>query len=325
LTRVATAGRYRQHEPMRPMLATAGAPPIGAEWLYEVKWDGMRVLADVRDREVRLFSRSERDVTVGFPELAALGSVIQDGMVDGEIIALSDGLPSFTALAERMQVADARRANALAEQLPVTVMCFDLLRLYGVDLLGRPLTERRASLANLGLPQRNWQLSPSYDDGAVLYSATREQGLEGIVAKRLNSPYQPGRRSPDWVKSAHRKDQACVVGGWRPETSSPAAIGALLIGVPDGSGGLAFAGRVGSGIGRRHSQDLLRSLAPLARAGSPFSSVVPAIDAAGARWCDPSVVVEVRHLGWTPANRLRQPVFRGLRPDLRPDGVRRES
>lgn len=310
---------------MRPMLATPGPQPIGEDWQHEVKWDGMRVLADITASGLRLLSRSGRDVTVSFPELDSVLAGVKDARIDGEIIALRDGVPSFAALADRMHVADERRARELARTQPVTVMAFDLLRLYGVDLIQRPLTERRTSLDRLSLPEPTWRRSPIYDDGPALLAATLDQGLEGVVAKRRHSTYQPGRRSSDWVKTAHRLHQICLVGGWRPETGSPEQIGALLLGLPDGAGGLSFAGRVGSGISRSAGQDLKRLLSPLRVAGPPFSTEVPRLDAAGATWCEPAVAVEVRHLGWTSGDRLRQPVFRGVRTDLVPAEVRRES
>lgn len=310
---------------MRPMLATPGPQPIGKDWQHEVKWDGMRVLADVSAAGLRLLSRTGRDVTVSFPELDSVLAGVKDALIDGEIIALREGVPSFAALAERMHIADERRARELAQTQPVTVMAFDLLRLYGVDLIQRPLAERRTSLDRLSLPEPTWRRSPIYDDGPALLAATLDQGLEGVVAKRRRSTYQPGRRSPDWVKTAHRLHQVCLVGGWRPETGSPEQIGGLLLGMPDGSGGLSFAGRVGSGISRSAGQDLKRLLAPLQRAKPPFGAEVPRLDAAGAIWCEPAVVVEVRHLGWTAGSRLRQPVFRGVRTDVEPAEVRRES
>jgi bifunctional non-homologous end joining protein LigD len=306
------------------MLATPGSQPIGKDWQHEVKWDGMRVLADVTASGLRLVSRSGRDVTVSFPELVSVTAGVKDALIDGEIIALRAGVPSFAALADRMHVGDERRARELAQVQPVTVMAFDLLRLYGVDLIQRPLTERRNSLDRLSLPDSTWRSSPIYDDGPALLAATLDQGLEGVVAKRRRSTYQPGRRSPDWIKTAHRLHQSCVVGGWRPEIGSPEQIGGLLLGMPDGAGGLAFAGRVGSGISRAAGQDLKRLLGPLRQARSPFSTDLPRLDALGALWCEPVVVVEVRHLGWTTGDRLRQPVFRGVRGDLDPAEVRRE-
>jgi bifunctional non-homologous end joining protein LigD len=284
----------------------------------------MRVLADITDSHLRLTSRTERDVTVSFPELESITDHVRDGLLDGEIIALRNGIPSFEALADRMHVGDARRAAQLAERVPVTVMAFDVVRLYGVDLLGRPLSERRDALAKIVLPESTWRHSPGYDDGAALHTATREQGLEGTVAKRRTSRYQPGRRSPDWIKTPHRHHQSAVVGGWRPEAGSADKIGALLLGVPGPDGALTFAGRVGSGISGATSAQLLGLLAHRQLQAAPFADQVPRADALGAVWCVPEVVVEVRHLGWTTGHRLRQPVLRGLRPDVAASEVRRE-
>lgn len=308
------------------MLATPGPLPTGAGWSFEVKWDGMRVLASVtdgdRERALVLRTRSGRDVTSHFPELAELAGVAPDVVLDGEVVLLDDGVPSFAALAHRMQGVV---GPAAARRRPVTFMVFDVLRLYGVSLVDRPLSERRATLERLDLDGvAHVAASPLYADGAALLAVTAERGLEGVVAKRESSVYRPGRRSPDWVKVAHRHAQSCVVGGWRPERGHGGRIGALLLGVP-GPDGLAFAGRVGSGLAGTAVQHLLTErLAPLTVPASPFASAVPREDAAGATWCAPAVVVEVAHLGWTAAARLRQPVFRGVRDDVDPSGVRRE-
>ncbi|MCW2538601.1 MAG: ligase [Frankiales bacterium] len=309
---------------MRPMLASTGTQPAGLDWAHEVKWDGMRIIADITDAQVRLFSRSGRDVTVGFPELRPIATMLPDVVLDGEVIVLRAGVPSFEALAERMHVTDSRQAAELAEAQPVSVMAFDVLRLYGVELLDRPWHARRASLDKLELPVDRWRLSPEYDDGAALLSATLEQGLEGVVSKRRESSYQPGRRSRDWIKTAHRRVQSCLVIGWRPEIGSADRIGALLLGVFDETRQLRFAGRVGSGIGGRVAAELQRSLADAGRRDPPVMDTLSRVDLAGSNWCEPIVVVDVRHVGWTEAGRLRQPVFRTVRSDLDPEEIRRE-
>ena len=310
---------------MHPMLATPGRPPAGPGWQFEVKWDGIRCLADTQGGGLKLSSRSGRDMTVSFPELAEIGDAAQDAVLDGEIIALRDGVPSFSALAERMHVRDRRRAAELARSQPVVVMVFDLLRLYGVELTARPWSERRSSLSKLDLPAPTWQLSPVYDDGPSLLAATAERGLEGIVAKRTSARYQPGRRSADWVKTAHRHHQACVIGGWRPETGSAERVGALLIGVADHAANTTiFAGRVGAALSGAAERSLRAELAELARPVSPFADPVPEADADTARWVQPTLVVEVSHLGWTSGGRLRQPVLRGRRTDLSAKDVTRE-
>lgn len=311
---------------MRPMLATAvDTLPTRGSWLHEVKWDGMRLLIDVHDGQARLFSRTEADVTVTFPELVGLAGRVEDALLDGEVVALVDGRPSFAALAERMHVRDPRRARRLAQHRPVTYMAFDLLRLYGVDLTGRAVEERRATLERLGLGTPGevaWQVPPSYDDGPALLSATAEQGLEGVVSKRRGSPYQPGRRSRDWTKLPHRTDLSVVVGGWRPEEGSGPGgrLSSLLVGLPDGAGGLLYLGKVGSGLTGGSVADLTRLLAPLAAERPPFDEV-PKPDAQGTVWVEPQVVVDVRYLGRTGGGRLRQPVVRGLRTDLTVEDV----
>ncbi len=313
------------------MLATPGALPVGPEWCYEVKWDGMRLLADISTAvsspgsgaRLRLTSRAGRDVTRHFPELAGLATAAADAVLDGEVVMLADGIPSFAALSDRIH-----RVPTAAEVAarPVVFMVFDVLRLYGVPLLDRPLSERRATLQRLELDAvPGVQLSPLYDDGPALLAATDERGLEGVLAKRRDSVYRPGRRSPSWVKVAHRRTQDCLVGGWRPERTHPSRIGGLLLGVPDpdtAGGAPRFAGRVGSGVGGDATQRALReALAAVAVESSPFAEPLPTADAAGARWCRPRLVVEVSHVGWTDGGRLRHPVLKGLRPDVDPEQV----
>jgi bifunctional non-homologous end joining protein LigD len=303
------------------MLATPGGLPNGPEWLFEVKWDGMRVLADVDEGRLRLTSRTERDVTANYPELAGLPRLAPDVLLDGEVVLLERGVPSFAALADRMHSpVDPRTALAR----PVTYMVFDVLRLYGVSLVDRPLEERRATLERMDLAAvPNLSLSPGYTDGRALLEATRARGMEGVVAKRRDSPYRPGRRSPAWVKASHQHTQVCLVGGWRPERSSGARIGALLLGLPDGTG-LRYVGKVGAGLAGTTAQRVLQER--LVRVDPPpFVERVPRPDSVGARWCAPTTVVEVAHLGWTDGGRLRQPVYRGVRDDLEPDQVLQES
>jgi bifunctional non-homologous end joining protein LigD len=305
------------------MLATPGDLPTGPGWVYEVKWDGMRLLADVSDGRVELRSRSGRDVTANFPELAGLVDLAPDVLLDGEVVLLEHGVPSFHALADRMQTPQA------APSRPVTYMAFDVLRLYGVPLLSRTLADRRATLERLGTASvANLALSPTYSDGPALYAATAQRGMEGVVAKRSDGVYRPGTRSPGWVKATHRTVQACVVGGWRPENVgtprvSAARVGALLLGVPSATG-LRFAGRVGSGLASEVAQRILRGRL-LDADRSPFTERLPRADEKGARWCVPEIVVDVSHMGWTDAGKLRAPIYRGVRDDLLPADLRQET
>jgi bifunctional non-homologous end joining protein LigD len=194
---------------------------------------------------------------------------------------------------------------------------FDLLRLYGVDLTSRPLAERRAALERIGLDGPSAQVPPTYDDGDALQAATLEQGLEGVVSKRLSSRYRPGRRSPDWLKFAHRGSRSVVIGGWRPETDSAHRLGAVLVGTPTAQG-LVYLGRVGSGLAGKEQDRVIAALQGLGIDASPFADEVPRMDARSTTWVRPEVVVDVQSLGLSAGGRLRQPAYRGLRPDLSP-------
>jgi bifunctional non-homologous end joining protein LigD len=304
---------------MRPMLATRGTQvPEGDEWQHEVKWDGMRVLVDVRRGAARLFSRNEIDATVSFPELATIPA--GDALLDGEVVAFADGTPSFAALAERMHVSRADRAKRLAERLPVTLLVFDVLRVGDRDLLDEPLSTRRALLEDLDLNDDRWQTPPVYADGPMLFDATYKQGLEGMVSKRRTSRYRPGLRSKDWLKFAHRRRESYVVGGWRLETDSVDRLGAVLVGQPTVDG-LLYRGRVGSGIAGRKAEVLREVLAGLTRATKPFADDVPKLDALGTTWVEPVLVVDIESLGPSAQGRIRQPSYIGTRADLTPEDL----
>lgn len=294
--------------------------PTGPQWLHEVKWDGVRVLVDVRDGAVRMTSRNDNDVTPAWPELSDPPLGTRDLLVDGEVIALNDhGVPDFRVLQHRMHVRNAREVARLVKSVPATLMVFDLLRLDGEDLTGRPLEERRALLEELPLGDSTWQVPAAYDDGDMLFDATLQQGLEGVVSKRRTSRYRFDQRSEDWRKLAHRHRGSFVVGGWRPQVGTPDRLAALLVGemTPDG---LRYRGRVGSGIAGATSSRLAALLAPLAADASPFADEVPRVDAAGTFWVEPRVVVDVdtHGLGY---ERLRQPSFQGVRDDLSPEDL----
>jgi bifunctional non-homologous end joining protein LigD len=311
---------------MRPMLATPGDHvPAGDGWTHEVKWDGVRMLADVSTEptsggRIVLTTRNENVATTGWPDVTAVGPD-RDVLVDGEVIGLNaDGLPDFRTLGERIHVRGAAAAR-LAERVPATYMAFDLLRLDGRLLLERPLAERRETLARLAAEGvlGGWQVPAAYDDGRMLLDATRAQGLEGIVSKRLDSAYRPGERTQAWRKFAHRFRGSFVVGGWRPQMGTTDRLGSLLVGEVTAAG-LVFRGRVGSGIGPRESAPLKALLTP--RTTSPFVDEVPRVDAVGTHWVEPLVVVDVETHGRPPGPgqdaRLRQPSYQGVRTDLTP-------
>jgi bifunctional non-homologous end joining protein LigD len=298
------------------MLATAGTLPAGPGWSYEFKWDGVRVLSLFEGGSPQLYARSGAVVTTAYPEITGL-SLPPGSLLDGEMVVLDTaGRPSFTALAERMHVRDHGRAARLAATLPVTYMIFDLLGYGGASLLDLPYRVRRERLEQLGLAGPHWMVPPVFSDGRATAAAARENRLEGVVAKRLETPYVPGLRSPDWIKVKFDRTGDYVIGGWR---SGARRLGGLLVGVPGPDGTLRFRGRVGGGIGAAAEAQLLSVLAPLARPGSPFApGAVPREDARGAHWVSPDLVVEVRYGNRTPDGRLRFPRFLRLRPDKTP-------
>jgi len=310
---------------VRPMLATKGTHvPVDSGWSHEVKWDGVRVLADTTGQGTRLLSRNENPVTVAWPELNRSPLGDRDLLVDGEVIALNErGLPDFRVLQDRMHVRNAASATRLAERLPATYMVFDVMRLDGRDLTAMPLGERRKILGELGLEHSTWQVPDAYDDGPMLYEATLQQGLEGIVSKRLTSRYAFGERTKSWLKFAHRHRRSYVVGGWRPQEGTADRLAALLVGELTEEG-LVYRGRVGSGIGSAASLALTQLVTPLGRSGSPFSDEVPAVDARGTFWVEPVLVVDVETHG-VGYSRLRQPSYRGVRHDLAPSDLRSQS
>ena len=309
---------------MRPMLATlAESVPTGPEWVHEVKWDGMRVIVEAKGGTLTVTSRTGRDVTVAYPELAPLADLFEDMVLDGELVAMVDGRPSFAGLTERMHVTNARKAATLAVSRPVTLMAFDLLRLLGQDLTAQPWSARRRLLEQLEIDAPRWQVPPTHDDGEGLFAATAEQGLEGIVSKRRTSTYAAGRRSPDWLKLPHRDTESVVIGGWRREVGGT-LLGAVLVGVP-GAEGWEFVGRVGAGLAGRAGAAMLQRLRPLERGDSPFASAIPREDAKGTIWVEPEIVIDVASLGRAGGGRLRQPSYIRVRADLTPTDLQETS
>lgn len=306
------------------MLATAGPLPEGPDWAYELKWDGVRVLADVTVGALRLSSRSEQDVTAAYPELLGLADVCEDALFDGEVVAFTDGRPSFAALQPRMHVRNATQARRLMASTPVTYLVFDLLRLYGVDLTERSYAERRATLERLELESAQWMVSPAFDDGPATMQAGSEQGMEGVVAKRLTSRYRPGARTPEWVKVRFSHRQEFVVGGWERGTGERTnRIGALVLGYYENDK-LVYAGQVGSGFSAADLARLSALLGPLRQDVWPFDTPPPPADSRDVEWCAPEMVVDVEFAEWTPGGRLRFPTFQGLRDDKDPREVVRE-
>jgi bifunctional non-homologous end joining protein LigD len=314
-----------------PMMAqSTGLPPDDGAWAYEMKWDGVRASAYLDDGHLlRLVSRTGRDITAAYPELAALGPATgnRSMVLDGEIVAFDHGRPSFEALQPRIHVSTPAQAAHLASQIPVTYVVFDLLYLDRRPTASLAYRQRRELLDGLGLAGRSWQTPPAFTGvtGTDMLAAAAAQRLEGVVAKRLDSAYRPGERSPDWrkVKPEHR--QEAVVGGISPGQGNRAGtIGSLLIGVQTAEG-LAYAGRVGTGFTAQTLRMLDGKLAPLRTKASPFATPVPPDQARHAQWVEPRLVIEVAFGGWTQEGRMRAAAYRGLRTDKDAAEVVRET
>lgn len=316
---------------IRPMLATPGELP-GPEqedrWAFEMKWDGVRAMVYLDGSGVRVLTRNDREVASTYPELARLGGAVGvDGAVlDGEIVAFDPrGRPSFGELQARMHVQ--APSAALLAQVPVTLLVFDLCWLGGESLLRLPYDDRRGVLEGLGLDGPSWATPPAFSgDGGAALEASRSQGLEGVLAKRRDSVYEPGRRSRSWVKVKHVRMQEVVVCGWQPGAGRRSGgIGSLLVAVPDEAGRLVYAGHVGTGFTERMLADLREQLGPLEQPTSPLAAEVPRAQVKDARWVSPRLVGEVAFGEWTREGRMRHPVWRGLRPDKTVEEVVRES
>jgi bifunctional non-homologous end joining protein LigD len=315
-------------ERIEPMLARLSTlPREDSEWAFEVKWDGVRALAYSQPGRMRLQSRNGNDVTPAYPELSALNRALgsRAAILDGEIVAFDEsGRPSFEALQPRMHQRGEAAVRRLMRSIPVTYVVFDLLWLDGHSLMDLPYMERRERLGELvGLDGEHWRTPElQVGDGAGLLAATRELGMEGIVGKRLNSRYTPGRRGGGWIKVKNHLRQELVIGAWTEGRGARAQrIGALELGVYDESGALRHAGRVGTGFDEPELERLADLLARLAQEDSPFIGPQPP---RGAHFVAPRLACEVEFSEWTRAGKVRQASYKGLRNDKDPAEVTRE-
>src|ERR1700728_91457 len=316
-------------EGLRPLLATAAPPPASAGgWSYECKWEGVRALVAVDGGRIRITSRNDLDVTVSYPELRALGLALgsRQVLLDGEIVAFDDaGRASFSLLQQRMHVADAAKARRLAAQVPVSYLVFDVLHVDGRSTLDLPYEERRQVLESLELAGECWATPPTFTgrSGAEVLRGALAAGIEGVVCKRLDSRYLPGRRSDQWREVKGVRTQEVVIGGYTPGPGHRAdTIGALVVGIP-GPSGLEYAGKVGTGFSDESLRMLTARFRRLARATSPFAGELPRTQVRDAVWVRPSLVGEVEFSQWTKDGRMRHPTWRGLRPDISPSEVHR--
>jgi bifunctional non-homologous end joining protein LigD len=311
---------------LRPMLAQLATMPADEDdFGFEIKWDGVRALAYVSRGRVRLESRTGREISVQFPEAQGLASALgRQAVLDGELVAFDEsGRPSFQQLQGRIHLASEALVKERMRTIPVTLVVFDLLHLGGRSTRELAYEERREALEDLGLDGPSWQ-TPGYHpgQGSELFAVSREKGLEGVVAKRLGSTYQPGRRGRNWLKIKNVRSQEMVIGGWLPGKGRRGGlIGALLVGYYD-DGELRFAGKVGTGFGEEDLRMLGERLEPLRRDSSPFAGRQPE---RGSIFVEPKLVAEVDFGEWTRAGTMRHPAYKGLRTDKPARDVVREE
>jgi bifunctional non-homologous end joining protein LigD len=321
--------REAMPEHILPMTARLedDVPSDPERWSFEVKWDGVRAIAYVQPGRLRLESRNLNDITETYPELRGLVEDLgmREAVLDGEIVTFdASGRPSFELLQRRMHVTTPSAVRRLMSSHPVLYAIFDLLYLDGHSLIELPYVERRKALEALELGGRAWRVpAPHPGEGRALLQATAAQGLEGIMAKRLDSPYEPGRRSGAWLKIKHTLRQELVIGGWMPgEGRRTSRIGALLMGYYR-DGEFVYAGRVGTGFTERSLTELQNALEPYRRPTSPFAGRPPL--PRGAVYVEPCLVAEIEFRHWTGDGVMRAPSFKGLREDRAPREVVLES
>jgi bifunctional non-homologous end joining protein LigD len=310
-------------EHVKPMLARTGElPKDDGKWAYEIKWDGVRGIAYIDGGRLRVEARTGRDITSRYPELRELGRALagRQAVLDGEVVAFdADGRPSFQKLQGRMHLTSEHAVRRLAQSDPVHYVIFDLLWLDGRSLMELPYTERREHLMELGLTGPTWRTPANHvGDGAAMLEASRAQGLEGVIAKRLDAPYAPGRRTPAWVKVKNVRETDVVIGGWLPgEGKRSGRFGALVVGFYE-DGALKYAGRVGTGFDEAELTRLGRLLEGVARADSPFAGRQPPRET---HFVDPVLIAHVGYGEWTQTRTLRHPRYLGLRDDIDPQSV----
>jgi len=308
------------------MLATLAEAPFSRRgWVFEIKYDGVRVIAERRGEDVRMLGRSGEDITARYPEIAAAlrGLTVEQCVLDGEIVAYDgSGRPSFGRLQKRMLLSRPRDIAAAMARVPVRAVFFDCLALEGHDLRKLGLLDRKECLGRILPPAGVVQAGDHVaEQGEAFFEAASEMGLEGMIAKRADSPYA-GRRSADWVKIKCQRRQEFVIGGYTEPRGGARHFGALHVGVYD-AGQLRHVTRVGSGFDGVMQDELWRQLQPLSRPESPFVASGPA--GRGNHWVEPQLVCEVRFTEWTSDGGLRHPIFIGLRTDRKPEEVQREG
>ena len=313
-----------------PMLATATSKPFDdPKWSYEIKLDGFRTLALVRNGKVKLLSRRGGDATRQFPELSQLAILSRShaAVLDGEVVALDEeGMPSFGRLQERTGWKGGSSGNAPHASIPIVFYVFDIVHDNGLSLVDVPLAERRRLLAARLLDGPSVRLLDSFggEDGSLLYQLVQQQGQEGLVAKRLNSRYLPGKRSKDWLKVKAIRDQACAVVGYTPPQGGRKYLGSLALAVL-ADDGLVYAGQAGSGFDEKTLKEVFKELEARRSDGVADRVRDRRLAPANVVWVEPELVCAVKYNEWTREGLLRQATFLGMRPDLTVEDCRKET
>jgi bifunctional non-homologous end joining protein LigD len=313
-----------------PMYASIGsAMPTGRDWVFEQKYDGMRVVVVTNMRGAALVTRNGHDKRAQFPEIAdAMRELSAHAgrplVLDGEIVALVRGKPgAFQALQARLHRSSG--VTAMVKRSPAAIVLFDFLRDGRTDLTRLPLADRRQRLEALlaGVRDKRIRISDSSSSGRRMVARAQRAGWEGVIAKRLDATYRPGVRSRDWLKLKLQHRAEFVVGGYTEPRKSREHIGALLLGYFDATGALRYVGHTGGGFDRESLRDMSRRLRAIERKTSPFAEQPRTNEPA--HWVAPKVVVEVKFAEWTTDGKLRQPIFLGARDDKQARDVHREK
>jgi len=306
------------HDDVEPMLAELNDEvPEGDDWLYEVKWDGIRAMVSLDEGAVRIRSRNHNDITIAFPELSIADDAFRAtcGLFDCEIVCLDDtGRPVFKDVINRMRQTSEGAADRGRHKHPAVAYVFDCLYLDGRSLVNEPLERRREWMADAIKKESSYRVSQTVDEGQALFDAAHEAGLEGIMAKRRDSRYEPGKRSGAWLKVKSRRTMDCVIIGFTQGKGDRAShFGALQIAerTPDG---LAYRGKVGTGFDSRTIDDVHKTVSSVPTGKRPVKE--KPLDEKATTWIEPILYCEVQYASITPNGTLREPVFVRMRPDM---------